>query len=254
MRHYTVGEVAALARVTVRTLHHYHDVGLVRPSARSDAGYRLYDADDLARLQHVLAYRRLGFPLARIQEILSDPDWDEVAGLREQRTLLAERAAALEHLLAAVDRALEALLMDISLTPEERFEVFGDFDPDAYADEAEQRWGGTDAYTESRRRASRYTKDDWLAIKAEGEAAARALADLLAAGVPADDERAIAAADLHRRQIDRWFYPCPRAMHASLLEMQVGDPRFRAWWDAYADGLVDYAAAAARAGMEHAAR
>lgn len=247
---YTVGEVAGLARVTVRTLHHYDAIGLVRPSGRSAGGYRLYGDADLARLQHVLAYRQLGFPLARIGEILSDPDWDEVAGLREQRALLSERAAHLGHLIASVDRALEAHRMDMALTPQERFEVFGDFDPDQYADEAEERWGETDAYKESHRRTRNYSADDWKEIKAEGDAAFRQLAGLLTGGVPADDERAIEAVDAHRRQIDRWFYPCSRDMHVNLLEMQVGDPRFRATWDGYAEGLVDYAHAAARAGLE----
>lgn len=242
---YTVGEVAALAHVTVRTLHHYDEIGLVRPSARSGSGYRLYDEGDLVRLQHVLGYRQLGFPLGRIAEILDDPDWDEVAGLREQRRLLAERAGHLQHLIAAVDRALEAHAMDIKLTPEERFEVFGDFDPEEYAEEAAERWGETDPYRESARRTRSWSKEQWLEVKAEGDTAMRALADAMTAGVPADDDRAIAAADQHRRHIER-FYPCTRAMHASLLEMQVGDPRFRATWDRYAEGLVDYAHAAAK--------
>lgn len=245
---YTIGEVAALARVTVRTLHHYDEIGLVRPSARSAAGYRLYGEDDLARLQHVLAYRGLGFPLARIAGILDDPEWDEVAGLREQRALLGERAEHLRHLIAAVDKALEAHVMEIELTPAERFEVFGDFDPEQYADEAAERWGETDAYTESARRARRYTKDDWQAIKAEGDAAMRELARVMADGVPAGDERAVEAVDGHRRQIDRWFYPCSAEMYVGILEMQVGDPRFRATWDGYAEGLLDYAVEAARAG------
>lgn len=246
---YTVSEVAALAHVTVRTLHHYDEIGLVRPAARSAAGYRIYGPADLTRLQHVLSYRQLGFPLARIVEILDDPDWDEVAGLREQRALLAERADHLRHLIAAVDKALEAHSMDIDLTPEERFEVFGDFDPDEFADEAAQRWGEADPYKESTKRASKYTKEDWLAIKAEGDTALRGLAGLLHAGVPAGDDRAVEAVDAHRLQIDRWFYPCSREMHVGLLEMQVGDARFRTTWDDYAEGLLDYALEAARAGQ-----
>jgi DNA-binding transcriptional MerR regulator len=246
---YTVSQVAALAHVTVRTLHHYDEIGLVRPSGRTAAGYRLYGERDLARLQHVLGYRALGFPLARVKEILDDPDWDEVSGLREQRALLAEREEHLQHLIAAVDKALEAHVMEIKLTPEERFEVFGDFDPEEYAEEAAERWGETDAYKESARRARKYSKEDWQAIKAEGHEAFRGLAELLVAGVPADDERAAEAIDKHRAQIDRWFYPCSQEMYVGVLEMQVGDARFRATWDGYAEGLLDYALAAARTGL-----
>jgi MerR family transcriptional regulator, thiopeptide resistance regulator len=214
---YTIGEVAALAHVTVRTLHHYDALGLLCPSARSASGYRLYDDVDLARLQQILTYRRLELPLARIREIMSDPDWDEVAGLREQRALLLERAGHLRALIAAIDRALEARTMDIPLTPQERFEVFGDFDPDEHAEEARERWGKTDAYKESARRVQRYGKDEWLQIKAEGEEAVRSLVAAMATGAAPDDPRAMDAIDRHRRHIDRWFYPCPAQMHRHMI-------------------------------------
>src|SRR5690606_30054901 len=87
----TVGKVAALAHVTVRTLHHYDEIGLVQPSGRSEAGYRLYGEDDLARLQQVLFYRELGFALEEIRELMVAPDFDRGAALREQRRLLEEQ-------------------------------------------------------------------------------------------------------------------------------------------------------------------
>jgi hypothetical protein len=135
---------------------------------------------------------------------------------------------------------MEAHQMNIPLTPEERLEVFGSFDPDEHAAEAQDRWGGTDAYGESARRTKRYTKADWLRIKAEGEAATRAVAEAMAAGLPPDSVEAMDGAEAHRRQIDGAFYPCSYEMHTGLAEMYLADPRFTANYEAIAPGLAQY--------------
>jgi MerR family transcriptional regulator, thiopeptide resistance regulator len=135
---------------------------------------------------------------------------------------------------------LEARTMGINLTPEERFEVFGDFDPDQYAAEVEERWGDTDAYGESRRRTRGHTKADWEAMKAEGQAATDAMVAAMRAGIPADSPEAMAGAEAHRLQIDRWFYPCSHQMHVGLAEMYLADPRFTATYEKIAPGLTQY--------------
>src|SRR5258706_1119719 len=143
---YTVGQVARLAGVSVRTLHHYHQIGLLVPEGHSPAGYRRYSNDDLERLQRVLFYRELGFALEEIVTLLDDPAIDAEAHLRRQHDLLTRRIERLEGMVTAVERAMEATKMGISLTPEERFEVFGEQDPAQHAEEVQQRWGDTDAY------------------------------------------------------------------------------------------------------------
>jgi DNA-binding transcriptional MerR regulator len=100
--YYRVGEVATLTRVSVRTLHHYDRIGLLRPAAHSEGGYRLYGEDDLLRLQQILTLRYLGFPLKRIGELLDRPDFDLVASLRVQQQALRERIAELERITTAV--------------------------------------------------------------------------------------------------------------------------------------------------------
>ena len=132
----SVGQVAKAAGVTVRTLHHYDEIGLLSPSGRSAAGYRRYDDADLDRLQLIRYYRELGFPLDEITAILDDPASDPTAHLRRQHELLTGRIGKLQDMVAAIELAMEARRMNIKLTPEERFEVFGDHDPDQYADEA----------------------------------------------------------------------------------------------------------------------
>lgn len=237
-----VGALARLAGVTVRTLHHYDEIGLLRPSGRTGAGYRRYTEADVERLQRILFYRELEFGLDEIADALgADGSADDaLVHLRRQHALLLGRIERLRRLADAVQLAMEAHQMGINLTPEERLEVFGDFDPDEHALEVETRWGATDAYRESARRTARYTKADWDRVKARGEAVNRAFAEAMAAGLPATSGRAMDAAEAHRRQIDDAFYPCSHEMHTGLAAMHVGDPRFAATYEAVAPGLARY--------------
>ncbi|MFC9240843.1 MerR family transcriptional regulator [Streptomyces decoyicus] len=237
---YSVGQVAAFAGVTVRTLHHYDEIGLLLPGERNHAGHRRYGEDDLDRLQQILFYRELGFPLEEVAALLDDPDADPQEHLRRQHDLLTGRIGRLQEMAAAVEHAMEARRMKVRLTPEEKFEVFGDFDPDAHAAEAEERWGGTDAYKESQRRAATYTKDDWKRLTAEFDALHRRMADLLAQGVPADSEAAMDVAEEHRRFIGGTYYDCTYEAHSGLGEMYVTDERFTATYEAIRPGLAVY--------------
>ena len=242
----TVGEVAAMAGVTVRTLHHYDRIGLLSPSGRSAAGYRLYAPDDLDRLHQVLLYRELGFSLEDVAALLAD-DADPEAHLRRQHALLRDRLDRTQQMVAAVEKEMEARAMGMSLTPEEKFEVFGEFDPDQYEEEVQERWGETDAYAQSKRRTSKYTKEDWVRIKQEGEDVEARFAAALQAGVPADSEQAMDIAEEHRQQISRNFYDCPPEMHAGLGRMYVEDERFTAHYDQRAPGLARYVSTAVQA-------
>jgi hypothetical protein len=130
--------------------------------------------------------------------------------------------------------------MEIPLTPEERLEVFGEFRPEDYAEEAEQRWGETEAYKESQRRVSSYTKEDWQRLKAEEEEIRARLAAALDAGLAPESEEAMSAAEAHRQYISRWFYECSYEVHRGLTQMYVSDERFRSNYDATAPGLATF--------------
>src|SRR5215210_5139542 len=110
-----VGQVAELAGVTVRTLHHYDRIGLLSPSGRTQAGYRQYSPADLDRLHQVLLYRELGFSLEEVATLLDDPSADPEAHLRRQNRLLRDRMARTSEMLAAVEKEMEARSMGISL-------------------------------------------------------------------------------------------------------------------------------------------
>ncbi|MEU6532239.1 MerR family transcriptional regulator [Streptomyces sp. NPDC046928] len=120
-----MGRVAELAGVTVRTLHHYDAIGLVRPSARTAKGYRAYSAGDVERLREVLAYRRLGFGLREIADLVGDASTDPVARLLQLRGLLLERRDRADAMVAALDRELEARGKGRTVTPEEQLQVLG---------------------------------------------------------------------------------------------------------------------------------
>jgi DNA-binding transcriptional MerR regulator len=235
-----VGQVAGFAGVTVRTLHHYDDIGLLVPSERSHAGHRRYSDADLDRLQQVLFYRELGFPLDEVAALLDDPATDPRAHLRRQHELLTARIEKLQKMAEAVEHAMEARKMGINLTPEERFEVFGDKDPEQYAEEAEERWGGTEAYAESQRRAAQYTKEDWKRLMAEAEDWSERYQALMAEGEPSTGERAMDMAEEHRRHIGTWYYECAYEMHQCLGDMYVSDERFKAFYDSMRPGLAEH--------------
>jgi hypothetical protein len=150
-------------------------------------------------------------------------------------------------MVAAVEKEMEARQMGISLTPEERFEVFGEHDPSQYDGEVEERWGETEAYAESKRRTTAMSKDDWLRVKAEGDDVERRFAAALATGVAADSAGAMDLAEEHRQQISRNFYDCSPEMHAGLGRMYVEDPRFTAHYEQIAPGLAQYISTAVQA-------
>ena len=239
---YTVGQVARLAGVTVRTLHHYDEIGLLPPSGRAANGYRTYTAVDVARLQRVLAWRELGFDLEQVAQLVAtDGSRDAVLDqLRTQHAQLLARIDRLQAVAATVARTMEAHLMGINLTPEEMLEVFGDHDPTEHAAEAERRWGDTDAYRESQRRASSYSKQDWLDIKREGEQVNAAFVAALDAGLPPDSPEAAAAATAHRAHITSRFYEVSDEMHQGLAQMYVADDRFMRSYDDQRPGLAQY--------------
>lgn len=130
--------------------------------------------------------------------------------------------------------------MGINLTPEERFEVFGNKDPEQYREEAEQRWGHTDSYAESQRRAASYTKADWHRMQDEIADWSARYAALMESGEPAEGVAAMDMAEEHRQHITRWFYDCPYEMHTCLGDMYVSDERFKAFYDAMRPGLAEH--------------
>ncbi len=236
----TVGEIARLAGLTVRTLHHYDEIGLVVPAERTDAGYRLYRRPEVERLQEVLFFRELGFGLDEIKDIVTGSGYDRTGALLAQRELLEARA---ERLLAMIDSVEVVILSErqgMKLDNEEMLEVFGDFDPAEHESEIHQRWGETSARQESARRTASYTKQDWVQMGREADEVNAALGGLMEAVVPADSAQVMAVAEQHRAHISKWFYECTPEIHAGLGRMYIADQRFTENIDQTAPGLARY--------------
>lgn len=242
----TIGRTAELVGVSVRTLHHWDAIGLVRPSERTWADYRVYSSADVARIHRVLVYRELGFSLAEIARILDDPEADESTHLARQRELLVARISHLQEMVSAVDRMVEEKAMGTDPTPERRAEIFGsDWNPE-YQREAEERWGDTPQWASSQERAARMTPEDWAAIKAESEELEAELGRAVREGLdPASDDAAALCAR-HRASIGH-FYECTRQMQVLLARMYTGDPRFTEHYEAVQPGLTRWLRAAVEA-------
>lgn len=229
----SIGEAAARAGVSVRTLHHYDAIGLLAPSGVTPAGYRLYDEAAMAKLEQILFFKELGFPLEQIRDIMAHPAYDAREAMRRQKALLEMQRARLDAMIA---RLGEALLGQGTPRPEvfdmkeiERMKA-------QYADEAKARWGETDAYAQSEARTGAYGAGDWAAIQAgmdERMAAFAAVRDLAP-----DDARVQALVSDWQRYITDHFYSCTDEILEGLGQMYEADERFRQNIDRHGEGTA----------------
>jgi len=206
-RTYRIGEVAALAGVSVRSLHHYEDIGLLCPSGRTAAGYRLYTDQDVLRLQQILIGRRLGLSLEDVRRMLDDPEVDQRQLLLKQRQQLLQQARATAAMIRSIDAALAFL--NGQRSNERPQHAVATMDMKQIFDGA-----AAAAFQEERR---------------------------------PDEVQVMDLAEQHRMLIDRWFYPCSSQMHAGFAAMYEADRRFADNIDRYAAGLTVFWSAAIRA-------
>ncbi len=236
----TVGAVATLTGVSVRTLHHYDHIALVVPSVRTQAGYRGYTDADVERLHLVLVYRSVGLPLDEIRTLLDEADADVADRLQRQHTLLTGQADRLADTIKAVEELMNAHRKGIQLTAEEQVEIFGTTAfGDEYATEAQERWGDTDAWKQSQQRTAAFSNDDWVQVRADGDALLEALAEAKRAGVEPGSRQADELAARHRASIER-FYDCGDEMQRCLTEMYLADERFTRYYDDVEPGLAQF--------------
>lgn len=234
----TVREVCAITGLTPRTLHHYDAIGLLRPSAATGAGYRLYDDSALERLQAILLFRELEFPLKDIKAILDRPEFDQREALEQQIKLLELRV---EHLTGLIRLAKELQKGGEHMD----FQPFDRTELDQYAQEVKDRWGGTAAYAESREKTKGKSKEE---LDVMGEAMMDIFARLgaLRQGTPESPEAQVLVGEL-QSFITGHYYHCTDEILAGLGEMYVGDERMRTNIDrAGGDGTAVFAAQAIR--------
>ena len=233
----TVGEVSTLLGVSVRALHHWDESGLVHPSRRSDAGYRLYCETDIMRIQQVLVYRQTGMSLADIKEVLDEPGADAVTHLRRQRELLQGQVSHLQQMLLSIDTILDMQQLGGRLSLAETVEIWGtDWDP-VYLAEAQAKWGDTEEWAESARRKARMTRADWEQAHSETVALETALAEAMHSGVEPGSPEANALARWHRKDLNRWF-EVSTSKQVIIARSYVVDERYARYYDKRAPGLA----------------
>jgi len=236
---WSIGQLARIARVTVRTLHHYDAVGLLSPMRRTDAGYRVYGPAELERLHLIRLYRDAGVPLDHIGPLLDDPDFDRLTALKGHLARLDEEIARHQRLRASLSKLIDQET-PMSTQNTQPTQLFDGFDPEAFHDEARERWGTSRAWKVSQRRTKNRTPEEWARYKQAADQVEQALADALQDGIPADAPRAMDLAEQHRQLITDWFYPCGYDTHVGLGEMYVADERFTAHYDQRQPGLAKY--------------
>ncbi|WP_020673550.1 MerR family transcriptional regulator [Amycolatopsis nigrescens] len=222
---YSVGAVAGLAGITVRTLHHYDEIGLLSPSERTAAGYRCYTESDLDRLRHILCYRELGFSLDAIAAIVHDPGADALAHLKKQRAMLVERIERLQRMVVSVDHVTEAKELGMSLTPEEKLEVFGGYtEPAGYAEWAARQWGDTPEWQAGQEITKSFGKREWAEAERVREEWSGQLLSIMDSGARPDSVEAMDLLERHRLLLGQFMGECRYEMHLNLTALYVTEP------------------------------
>jgi MerR family transcriptional regulator, multidrug-efflux activator len=229
----TIGQTAKLAGISVRTLHYYDQIGLLRPQT-SESSYRVYSEADLEKLWQILFFRELDFPLEQIKAILADPSFDRKSVLQNHRRLLTEKKNRLERLIASIDQTLEKGF-DTSML--KTFDKNGiEEHRKKYAAEAAAKYG--EAYRESEKRTSGYTEKDWQANMQEAQEIFDALARCmdLGAGSPQAQE----LISKWRQHISEKYYDCTPEIFRGLGELYTMDTRFTENIDRTRPGLAAF--------------
>lgn len=235
----TVGAAAELLGVTVRTLHHWDQIGLASPSQRTPSGYRQYTDADLDRLDRIVAYRESGLGLEAVRDVLDGTTVDIGAMLRKQRSQLAERIHELQQLGKRLERMTEAHERGILLTDDEQAETFG-LDWDAQRSlGARAVWGGTAQWAQFAERSASRTRQQWQALSDAMTALQHNLGDARGRGVAPGSAEANALVERHR-EIFSSFFPLTRQMQVCLGRMFESDPGFASHYDGIRAGLASW--------------
>ena len=209
----TVKEVSRISGVSVRTLHHYDAIGLLKPTQITEAGYRLYDDDALGRLQTILLLRALEFPLKDIRTILDAPNFDAVAAMEQQVKLLELKRAHLDGLIAHARQIQKTGVIPMNFKPFDTSKI------DQYAAEAKEKWGNTEAFQEYEKKIPKQPAEALMALFAD-------MGQLR--HLSPDDEQVQAAVAGIQAFIPDNFYTCTTQIFAGLGQMYVADERFKA--------------------------
>lgn len=231
-----IKEFAELTGVSVRTLHYYDEINLLKPCYVDEQnGYRFYDETSLEWMQEILFYRELDFPLKSITEILASPNYDKQKALAEQKRLLTLKKDRLERLIAALEQAAKG---EITMSAFDNSEY--ETARQQYEDEAKQRWGDTDAYKESQAKTAGYSMDKWNDVLAGMNGVFAEFAECKNCGESTDSDTAQRLVKKLQDYITENFYHCTDDILAGLGQMYICDERFKNNIDSHGEGTADF--------------
>ena len=230
-----VKEVANLVGISVRTLHHYDEIGLLVPDHVTEAGYRLYSNENLQTLQQILFFRELGFPLAKIKEIIESPSFNQLEALEFQREMLLDKQQKLKKMLQMVEQTMKHLKGEIEMTNEEKFAGF-DFSHNPYEQEARERWGD-EAVERSSAKIAKMTKGEQQAMTKQFEEIYQRIAAIRHLS-PASEEAQLAIKEWYYFLNNNFGHHYSLEAFKSLGQMYVDDERFTKNIDKYGEGLA----------------
>lgn len=232
-----IREFAKLTGVSVRTLHYYDEIGLLKPSAVDEQnGYRFYDEESLTRMQEILFYRELDFPLKDIQTILSSPDYDKHNALKEQKRLMTLKKERLERLIKALDGAMKGEKLTMNVFDNSEFEA----QCELYAKEAKEKWGNTAAYEESAEKTKSYSKEKRSEVNEGMNSLMEEFTECKNGGNAPDSAEAQKLVKKWQDFITENYYTCTKEILSGLGEMYASDERFRANIDKHGDGTTQF--------------
>lgn len=234
---YTVHQLAELAGITVRTLHHYDQIGLLKPSFTRSNGYRYYEEKELLKLQQILFFRELEFSLEQIKEIMESSTFDTVEALKEQRKMLLLKRKQFDELLLTIDKTIQSREGGEKMANDDLYGGFTTKQMEEYKEEARKRWGDTDAWKQSEERTRNWTKADYERIAKEGAQWTQKFAEIRDKGFAVDSPEVQEMIGQHYNAL-RTFYEPNYEMYRGLGQMYVDDPRFTAYYEKFGKGLA----------------
>jgi MerR family transcriptional regulator, thiopeptide resistance regulator len=235
---YTVKQLSDLAEVSVRTLHHYDQIGLLHPSKVGANGYRYYDDDALLRLQQILFYREIGLELAHIKEIIDSPNFDLVSALRSHRDVLQQKIKRLENLVSTVDGTLMHLVGEMDMSKKQLFKGFSEEEQKQYEREARLQWGA-DSVNQSVKLWNSYSDAKKKAIQEEGGQVYLDLVKMIEAGKSPHDAEVQGILPRWHNHL-RYFYEPTLDILRGLGGGYNSDPNFNAFFTQLHPNLPQY--------------
>lgn len=238
MQRYTVKQLADLAGVSRRTLHHYDEVGLLKPAVQGSNRYRYYDETNALHLQQILFYRELGLSLAEIQDILSQPGFDVAQTLLSHKNELQKRVERLNRLIATVDKTILHVKGELEMSNEEIFSGFSEEQQEEYAQQARERWD-PELVNQSMKLWKSYSPEKKQQVLDEGKAIYVDILTLMEKGA-APESADVQACLVRWHQHMRYFYEPSWAILRGLGQGYAQDPQFRATFEKMHPDLPDY--------------